>query len=567
MSSSSANPSPDPAGPDESPGQEARPSGRSKDEITVVQVPGLPPVPAFLSAAARPPANDGSDGSAQSAETPTLESEVKRLQAALNTAAARNPPVQPSGRGKRLPPGPARAVPGSAGPGMLTAMLARPGFAVAGMTLASVMIAVVAGTFVFVILPQTEDWDLAELPPPVASREPSLPEAPALPSESRAGVTGGEVGREAQPGSQQPAVPSQAAAQPENRPAEKPMEVAALDLPPDLPPRPEAPVTMAPEPAPPASPVPPAAAVPEAERPERAVIVAQALTLELAAPAPREAAPPVLEPPRLAPPVLEPPVLAPPMPAPPARSEPPAVAAPAPSPFASQESLAMAAPAPVPSARPEPPPELLTVNPTPRHAGRTAAPYRDRAGFQFADSGIRYLTGAELERLSVDRLRIARNEIFARKGRHFKDDALRAYFSQFAWYQPRAWDVPLNPIEVANVRLIQSIEDAAAPQTRGIGEPVAAEPDAGTRVTDPRRQVLSPADLQGLSTDQLALVRNEIFARKGRYFKDPALRAYFEQFPWYQPYAWDVPLNPVERANIDLIQSIEQSRGGRVPPT
>jgi hypothetical protein len=462
---------------------------------------------------------------------------------------------------------------------MLTAMLSRPGFAVAGMALASAMIAAVAGAFVFVILPQTDDWDFAELPP-VASREPSLPEAPALPSES--GATGGEAGRQARPASQQPALPSQPAAQPGSQPAEKPMEVAALDLPPDLPARQEAPVTMAPEPAPPArpelpvietpvmpapvsappaSPVPPAtAAEPEPDRPERAVVLAQGLMPpELAAPAAREPAPPMLEPRVLAPPLAEPSV-----PESPARSEPPA----APSPFASQEPFAMAAPAPVPSARPEPPTELLTVNRTLRHAGRATAPYRDRAGFQFADSDVRYVTGADLQRLSVDRLRIARNEIFARKGRFFRDPWLRTYFEQFPWYQPRVWDVALSPVEVANVDLTQSVEDAAATHTRSIGGSVPVETEPGTRIAflDPHRHYLTPAELQGLSTDQLVLVRNEIFARKGRFFRDPSLRVYFEQFPWYQPYAWDVALSPVERANVDMIQSVEQSRGGRAPP-
>jgi len=80
----------------------------------------------------------------------------------------------------------------------------------------------------------------------------------------------------------------------------------------------------------------------------------------------------------------------------------------------------------------------------------------------FADSNSRYLAREELQGLSADQLALARNELFARKGRHFKDDALRAYFSQFSWYQPRAWEVPLSPVEDANVQLIQSLEQSPA---------------------------------------------------------------------------------------------------------
>jgi hypothetical protein len=78
--------------------------------------------------------------------------------------------------------------------------------------------------------------------------------------------------------------------------------------------------------------------------------------------------------------------------------------------------------------------------------------------FLFADSDTRYLTYDELAGLSTAQLRIARNEIFARKGRFMKDDALRAYFEQFSWYAPFTWDVQLNAVEKENVALIQSLE-------------------------------------------------------------------------------------------------------------
>ena len=79
-------------------------------------------------------------------------------------------------------------------------------------------------------------------------------------------------------------------------------------------------------------------------------------------------------------------------------------------------------------------------------------------GFMFPDSDRRYLTRNELESLSPADLRIARNEIFARKGRYFRDPQLAAYFAKFSWYRPYSYDVSLNNIEQANVSLIQSVE-------------------------------------------------------------------------------------------------------------
>ena len=64
--------------------------------------------------------------------------------------------------------------------------------------------------------------------------------------------------------------------------------------------------------------------------------------------------------------------------------------------------------------------------------------------------------------------------------------------------------------------------------------------------------------LRGLTRDQLRLARNEIYARRGRFFRDQQLAAYFSRFDWYKPYAWDVPLNPVEQANVNTIAAMER---------
>jgi Caspase domain/YARHG domain len=89
------------------------------------------------------------------------------------------------------------------------------------------------------------------------------------------------------------------------------------------------------------------------------------------------------------------------------------------------------------------------------HSGHAAAV---GARLLFPDSDRRYLTSEELQGLSAGQLRIARNEIFARRGRLFRDQELTRYFGQFDWYKPYSWEVPLSPIEDANVKLIQSFE-------------------------------------------------------------------------------------------------------------
>jgi len=83
-------------------------------------------------------------------------------------------------------------------------------------------------------------------------------------------------------------------------------------------------------------------------------------------------------------------------------------------------------------------------------------------------------------------------------------------------------------------------------------------PEQGFIFANSDRVRLTAAMLRGLGADQLRLARNEIYARRGRFFRDPALAAYFSRFGWYRPYSWEVPLNAIEQANVSLIASLER---------
>lgn len=84
--------------------------------------------------------------------------------------------------------------------------------------------------------------------------------------------------------------------------------------------------------------------------------------------------------------------------------------------------------------------------------------------FLFADSDSRDLTDEELSYLSDEELRIARNEIYARRGRLFDDEGLQNYFRSKNWYQgtisPSSFsDDMLNDYERRNTRKIRALED------------------------------------------------------------------------------------------------------------
>lgn len=74
-----------------------------------------------------------------------------------------------------------------------------------------------------------------------------------------------------------------------------------------------------------------------------------------------------------------------------------------------------------------------------------------------------YLTREDIEGLSAEELRVARNEIYARHGRLFRDEGLQAYFNGCAWYTGSIpaddfSDEVFNEYERANKDLIVSYE-------------------------------------------------------------------------------------------------------------
>ena len=118
---------------------------------------------------------------------------------------------------------------------------------------------------------------------------------------------------------------------------------------------------------------------------------------------------------------------------------------------------------PPPATQP-PPPQVATLPPAPAPVPPPARPIEPAPiavpsqDFIFPDSDRIRLTRDMLARLSPTQLRIARNEIYARRGRYFRDPALAAHFGRFGWYRPYTWNVPLSAIEQANVSLIASFE-------------------------------------------------------------------------------------------------------------
>jgi hypothetical protein len=114
----------------------------------------------------------------------------------------------------------------------------------------------------------------------------------------------------------------------------------------------------------------------------------------------------------------------------------------------------------------------LQSTPDPADAG-SAAPER-MPGELFPETRLRFLADEEVGNLSLDRLRYAINEMFARHGADFPKPELKQQFQRLGWYHPRPHvdldriESEFSELERTNLKLLGSVRDAKA-----AGRPVA----------------------------------------------------------------------------------------------
>lgn len=152
------------------------------------------------------------------------------------------------------------------------------------------------------------------------------------------------------------------------------------------------------------------------------------------------------------------------------------------------------------------------------------------------------VTEAMLRGLSLHELRLLRNEIYARRGRIFKTLWLQQYFGSQMWYDPKEdfKDEDVTGTDKTNIETIVALE------TR-LHNSISSKP-------------VTRALLNGLFVEDVRKMRDEIYARHGKVFKDPWTQKYFASFDWYKanPNYSDASLSPVEKANLVTIAAYEK---------
>ena len=147
-----------------------------------------------------------------------------------------------------------------------------------------------------------------------------------------------------------------------------------------------------------------------------------------------------------------------------------------------------------------------------------------------------------LQGLSLHELRLLRNEIYARHGRQFRAEWLQQYFFEQPWYTPdeNFKDEELSGSDKLNVETIVRYENK-------LHEGLSNTP-------------ITRALLEGLFLEDAVQMRQEIYARHGKVFKEPWLQKYFSSFDWYKADSnfTDASLTEVEKKNIATIAAYEK---------
>lgn len=189
-------------------------------------------------------------------------------------------------------------------------------------------------------------------------------------------------------------------------------------------------------------------------------------------------------------------------------------------------------------------------------------------------SNTQVITEVDLSKLNETELIYAYEEIFARHGKIYSDANFEKYFNSKKWYSPNPSfsENDLSNLELENATFINEYIQlnnsiSASSSSYNVNTPKYDESyyyqhyfgDNTYIIPDSSTRRLTVNELYGYSSNTLALIRNEIYARNGYVFSKQKYKDYFSSKLWYSPNlnfneSW---LNSIEKYNIQLIKSME----------
>ena len=161
------------------------------------------------------------------------------------------------------------------------------------------------------------------------------------------------------------------------------------------------------------------------------------------------------------------------------------------------------------------------------------------------------LKQAQIQKLTLEDLKLLRGIVFGRHGRVFKDGDIKAYLDEQPWYKPNPDfnNTMLNDVERRNLDLIRIAEAAKHPTIQ----------PGDMRYWRDRQ--ITARKLGKHSGAEWKVLLAEVEAIHGKRFDDePWLQQYFEERYWYFPSdKYDAKkLTAIERKNLEMLSGAQK---------
>lgn len=129
---------------------------------------------------------------------------------------------------------------------------------------------------------------------------------------------------------------------------------------------------------------------------------------------------------------------------------------------------------------------------------------------------------------------------------------MQTYFDERYWYKrnPNYHPSVLGEVDRENMRAFMEARDS--------GRKLAVSPGDMDKF---QNALLKSEQLVGLTFNELRIMRNEFWARRGKRFDAPGYRSFYEWQDWYRPLKDQrkVKLNQIEQTNVRTIQDYENA--------
>ncbi len=169
-----------------------------------------------------------------------------------------------------------------------------------------------------------------------------------------------------------------------------------------------------------------------------------------------------------------------------------------------------------------------------------------------------YLTESEVAGMDIDEIQFTINQIYAKNGYIFSTDSIQSYFSQMSWYYPVTSDsgaLHMSAMDQANLKLLSRYRDSQ----RSAG--YSASTSVGSLWTyNAVQSPLSESFVASLTSYDVQLLINTIYAKNGYIFSTPSLATLFEGQPWYWGWTTDaseLAFSDMDWSNLKLLEKYQ----------